>query len=626
MPETLPTAPDDDARLRLWMDDYDRILAELARDPDGFSARFHDDVLQREFTPSAIVDRVAMAIAVLDIVDQRTLFETDGMGESLRQAIDWDMAEQVARSGKSRMHATGADSGPAVVAYVSPADAADWDLPDMPGGVLDRASRAQVIFIAQSDAGTNAIIWACQAFAMTPLETRAVVAALVAPTMKLAAEQAGISHDMMRQAISAATAKTGARNFPGLVQTISLLSMGIDPASHDREEVLMDLWGLTPRQAAVAALLAQGLSRRTAAHALNVSEATIKKETEIVFANTAATSAADLSRRISAAYGMHVMAGASGGRVSWADRTIDPLRFVLRRDGSRIAISDYGPRDGKPALIVHSSMTSRHPPRELVAELVRQGYRPITIDRPGYGLTDLEAVADIAATHDPFVPAARDIATVMDALKLDKIDVIARGGAQVVLAFATLSPERLGAVLLVNPDPPTKSEKRRIGPIGAFKEFYLTSPWLIAVAGHFLARQLNRKTAQTMLRRSMQYSAPDRELLEDPAVIDDYYRALRGFAAGKLQGYIREQTYFATRTVDPYRPDSTGWKVLIAGNDTFGEPADMLAYWRNLLPDATVELVPEAGRLLAYADPKRIVDELAGLDYTGRDCGGCVRN
>lgn len=607
--DALP-AQDDEERLREWLIDYDRILAELDRDPDGFAARFHDEVLQHDFTPSAIVDRVAMAIAVLDVGKRGSRFESEGVTQALREAIDWELAEHVALTGKSRLHATEADRWPAVVAYVALADAEGWDLPGIPADVLDEPQGERVIFVAQSEADSNAIVWACQAYAMTALETRAVVSALMVPTMKEAAEHAGISHDTMRQAISSATAKAGARNFPGLVQTISLLSMGIDPASRDREAVLMDLWGLTTRQAAVAALLAQGLSRRTTAHALSISEATVKKETEIVFANTAAESAADLSRRISAAYGMHVMAGASGGRVSWADRTIDPLRFISRRDGSRIAISDYGPRGGRPVLIVHSSMTARHPPRGLVRELAERGYRPITIDRPGYGLTEIEAVSDPALSQDPFGPAARDMATVMDALRIDRLDIIARGGAQAVLAFGALFPERVGSVVLVNPDAPSKRDDHRVGPIGAFKEFYLRNPWLIATAGHFLARQLNRRTAENMMRRSMQQSPPDLALLDNPEVVDDYYRALRPFGAGKLQGYVREQTYFATRPTDAYRPDSHGWKVLISGHDTFSDPQDMLDYWSALLPDASVDMVPHGGRLLAYAEPGLIVEAL----------------
>ena len=124
------------------------------------------------------------------------------------------------------------------------------------------------------------------------------------------------------------------------------------------------------------------------------------------------------------------------------DPAIEPSRFSMRPNGRcTIAWSDYGPASGKPVLIVHSNWCCRFVPRVLAQELQRRGWRPIAIDRPGFGGTSLGS----SSKDDPFGQAIEDVLQVLDAAKIEQIPIIARCGAQFTLACKAAAPERVAA-------------------------------------------------------------------------------------------------------------------------------------------------------------------------------------
>jgi hypothetical protein len=174
----------------------------------------------------------------------------------------------------------------------------------------------------------------------------------------------------------------------------------------DDAEMLADLWGLTPRQAAIAGLVAAGASRGGAAAALGVGEAVVRKELERVHLVLQVSTGAGLARKVVEANAFRWLTRATGGDIGFADPHLEPLQFVHRPGGGRIAVSDYGPASGRPVLVVHSSMTSRIVGRSLLRALQAAGYRPISIDRPGFGLTD-EVPGLQPGAHDPYVTARR---------------------------------------------------------------------------------------------------------------------------------------------------------------------------------------------------------------------------
>jgi pimeloyl-ACP methyl ester carboxylesterase/DNA-binding CsgD family transcriptional regulator/molybdenum-dependent DNA-binding transcriptional regulator ModE len=594
-----------------WLNDPERLLAKARAEPDALEAYFHALDASHAFRTTSLFDGDALILAIADTGSCRLLDPTGAEAPDIAYEIDWDAVRAIQRQGGVKLVEGHVDSSDAsVIVYVAAQEASYWDLPEAVAQALNENPAERALVIAAPAIPERPLRRACRSFGMSGLETRIIEASLREGNIRRAAAAMEISYTTARAAISSALAKSGARRIPGLLYRLSLLAFGVFPAGDAAPAILVDRWGLKPRQAQIAMLLAQGMTRAETARALSLSEATVKKQTDIVFQTLGVSSAAEMARSISIATVAQALVSASHGRMSWLDSNAEPLRILHSDDGRRIAISEYGHPKGRPLVILHSSMTTRHPPRHLVAKLVDAGFRVLAIDRPGFGLTDPSPTPAGDGDADPFAAAAHDMATVFDTLRIARADIVGRGGAQAAVAFAGLYPERCGKVVLVNPDPISARDERRWGVLGSFKEAYRQRPGLILPAARLLARAMTREYLGKALQKAMRGSPPDEAALENEQVIDDYYRAVRMLATGRLEGYVREQIYFARgKTVD-YPVNGADWSVLIGAHDTLSNPASVRSYWEEILPQAEFETLPEHGRLLAYADPELIVRRL----------------
>ena len=430
-----------------------------------------------------------------------------------------------------------------------------------------------------------------------------------AGSARLAARSLGISYETAREALAAAMARVRAPRLSVLVGRLTSLGFGVLPEGNVAE-VLADLWGLTPRQAAIAGLVADGVSRRNVATALTVSEAVVRKELEQIHLVLQVSSGAGLARKVVEAQALRWLTAATGGGAIVADGDAAAVGAVDEPQRLRAGVEEADVAAGRPVLVVHSSMTTRIVARSLLRALQGAGYRPISVDRPGFGLTD-EVAGMRTGRHDPYATAAQDAVLVLDHLNIASIDLVARGGAQFVLALArTLAPGRLGRVVLVNPAPHTRKGDRNVGPLGVIKEAFRRNPAMIRFAAAAFIRQRTFQDLTEFLQRSMRGSPPDEAAARDPELVRDYFRATRTFVTGRYGGYINEQTEFAQGSRPAPLAATTDWRVLVADHDVLHDPRYVLAYWREVLPDARFELVRNTGRLMALSHPERVIEAL----------------
>lgn len=551
----------------------------------------------------------ALVVVVLAPASHTIVHSYGADSEVEPSLIDWDLANTALRGGADGFISEPTLSGDEPMwIYVPARDTTTWDLPADLTATLAKAPGELVLAIAPSLA-QSPLKRACDAYNLTGLESRVVLATVQSGSIRAGAGCCDVSYATAREAVSTALRKVGAQRLPGLVYRLSLLSLGIFPNGREAANVLADCWGLTRRQAQIALLLAEGLSREQTGRALGLSLAATKKQVDVIFQALHASSAAELARLVSAATTLQTLSEISHGRLVWTYHGVEPLRLVSRPNGRRIAVSDFGPRSGKPVLLTHAAFSGRHPPRELVRELVRAGYRPIAIDRPGYGLTDFDG-AGISPHSEPYAAAAHDMAMVLDDLGLEQADVIGRGNAQAALAFAQLYPARCGRIVLISPIPPTRCDVGWRGTFAAYRELYVRNSGLIAPTVRLLSRLMTRKFVAGMVRRSVASSAPDLAVTKTPGFDDDYFRTVQMFALGKLQGYIHEQTYVVKNAGNDYGQENRNVVALFGEFDGLMDSAAARAYWRDHLPYATFETWAGHGRLLDYGSPKLVVARL----------------
>jgi pimeloyl-ACP methyl ester carboxylesterase len=486
------------------------------------------------------------------------------------------------------------------------AAARDWALPPGLAAGLNLPGAAMLV-VAVLPVAAGAVLRASgRALGLTDLQCRVLEAVLKTGSIRSAAVAAGIAYDTARAAVSDGMARVGVPRLPALLDRLVMLALGVWPDEGPGNAALVaDMLGLSERQGRLALALALGLTRAEAAAATGLSAAVAKKEIDQLFIVAGVGSAAALVRRLGEARALAMLAGVAGGGAVWAEEGMAPLRLVTRPDGSRIAVSDYGPAGAPPLLVLHSSMTTRHVARPLLRSLQHAGWRVLAIDRPGYGLSDM------VAGPCPFAAAAADLLTVLDALKLPRVAVVARGAAQVALAAARQAPARLGPVVLVNPDPPSELSGEGVGILAAIKSVLWNNPALVAGFARLLASQYAPAKAETIIRRTVEASPPDRAFMDDPRNVADYYRATRSFVTGRVAGYVAEQQAFATMAADAPLPGTRDWTVLLGEVDVIHDPALTAAYWRDVLPDAAHVTVPGAGRFLAMTHGAQLVAALS---------------
>jgi len=462
-----------------------------------------------------------------------------------------------------------------------------------------------VLTAAAGDAG-DPLRDACTAYGLSGLQTRVALETIRVGAIKDAAANLGLSYQTAREALSEAMRRVGAERLPGLVTRLTTLAFGIFPGRATSADVLADVWGLTERQIAVAGMLAEGASREQVAQLLGVSFALVKKELDAVYSLLHVTSAAALARKIVEARALSWLTATTAGGVGFVEDQSEPLRFALREDGGRIAFSDYGPASGKPVLVLHSSMTTRIVSRKLLRALHRAGYRPIAIDRPGFGLTDpLPAPAT-----DPFTAATADVGRVLEHLKVRRVDIVSRGAAQFLVALARAFPEAIGRVVLVNPGPPYAESGRSMGPLAAIKDAIVRNPATVRVLAPFLAGHISYRRLAKMVPQWVRGSPPDERAAQDPEFLADFFRSVRMFATGRYEGFLTEQMAIARRRRPAPFAGAADWRVLLGASDVLYEPEVVFRYWREQLPGARFEIVPDGGRFVAMTHPDLVVGAL----------------
>ena len=429
------------------------------------------------------------------------------------------------------------------------------------------------------------------AYGLSARQATLVQALVDTGALRSAAAQAGVSYAGARNTLAELKAKFGIAGTPMLIGHLAALLTDDDPS----RPVHHDLFDLTPRQYAIARALGVAQDRAEIARVIGVSPAVIDAELKQIYLVLGANGAGEVVRLVAEATG-------DAAIDEEARHALPDARLAVA--GRTVAWSDYGPREGRPVLILHSTIAARAPPTRLVEALRARGFRPLAIDRPGFGDTDMGA-------GPPYAQAAADVAAVAAQLGIARLDVIARGSGQAAMVLAREQPALIGRVVLVNPTPHIDWTPVDQGPLGAVKRGFARRPRIVEAMIRTLAAFATPQRMRDGMMRSFRGSAPDLALArDDPRFVADYLRATRGFARGRLAGYVAEQVGWASGFDVARAPGMSDWRIVQGRHFILHEPDAAIAYWRERLPDTPVRWVEDAGQMLAYSHAGTVVDAL----------------
>ncbi len=267
------------------------------------------------------------------------------------------------------------------------------------------------------------------------------------------------------------------------------------------------------------------------------------------------------------------------------------------RDGRALSYTQYGDPVGKPVFFFHGlpgSRRQRHPDDSIATGL---GVRLITIDRPGFGLSDFLRNRTLLDWPD-------DVAQLADALKIDRFAAIGlSGGGPYLLACARKLPERLTTATVVSGMGPLDEadaldgmlRSMRLG-IGLARR---APAWLVRLAFEPTARlvRLNPSAAKKLVP----ISAPkaDREMFARSDIREvDRQDLIEAYRRGGRAIYGEVMTL-----INPwgFRLQDIHKKIYLwHGQEDTTVPFNLARYVAHSLPSCEPRFYPGEGHTLLY--------------------------
>ena len=589
------------------IENWAALASALDREPEALTASLREAA---QFAPArgsaTVAPRSALAVAVLEANGDLALAD-EAFSRWFGCEPDLMAFRSLARLALRDGQASGlveARDGVALAACAGVRESVSgWPLPDACRAALAGPVRRVALLCFAPSRASDLAARASDAFGLTPLEARLAEALLDAPNLEAAALRIGVGRETAREALKKAMKKAGARRSPDLVRRMMDLMCGDHAAPEAIEAVLAVAFGATAAEARAAARFAQGMTAREVAQSLGVKDATVRGQLKAVFAKTGVNKAKDLVRLAAETSGLAALTGAAETVLELADPN-GRLRVIASGE-RRIAVTDYGPRSGKPVIVMHGAVTGRRLPPAMVVALHARGYRPLVPQRPGYGLTD---VADAPYLEE----GADDMARVLDALRIDKAKVLLRDSSTPTgLLFGSRHPDRIVSGVLVNPKWPitehSASTRLPTSMMGVLSRLFVESPHLIELMGEIMRRQTRTDLLERSMRQSLAHIPSDQIALRTPGVMDALVRDAQGMFARSSRGFSSEHLAFVAGWQIPGTIGGQRWivaeceQLVLAGADEV---------WGGL-PDVQFRTLKNAGLLVYFTHPDTVADLVA---------------
>ena len=287
-------------------------------------------------------------------------------------------------------------------------------------------------------------------------------------------------------------------------------------------------------------------------------------------------------------------------------RTEQTMRL---RDGRTLGYGEFGLPNGKPIFFFHGwgdSRLTRHPDDTLTAAAA---VRLITVDRPGFGLSDFQ-------THRTLLDWPSDIIQLADKLGLSRFGILGHSGAGPhALACAYKIPDRLAAVGISSGFAPMD---RPNGTDGLSKQMqqgvkmFRHMPWMARLAFASLPKQYRSNAKQAFEKQfGPLLSSADRAVMENREVCDNHLQgAVEALRQGST-GLAHEAVLFMGRPWG-FCPEDIRVKVwLWYGQDDAVVPPQMGQYLAHAIPNSHFTLFPGEGHMLHITHWTELLTTLA---------------
>ncbi len=284
----------------------------------------------------------------------------------------------------------------------------------------------------------------------------------------------------------------------------------------------------------------------------------------------------------------------------------DTPQSLRLADGRTLAWYEYGDAAGLPCVYTTGTPASGLAGATYDKAAAEAGVRWISVDKPGYGHSDLQRGRTLLDW-----PA--DVGALADHLGLDRFAVAGEsGGGSHALVLGYAMPDRVTTAIVVCGLGPPDDPRARDGMKRANTVLYMLAqraPWVLPLPLGLMARALgdDEKAQRAMTKQLADAPAADRVAVEDPEFVATFLAATRDAFRTGTAGTV-EELRLLTRPWG-FRPEDVRTHVdLFHGEQDVNVPVGGARRVAAALPDCTARFYPDLGHLLAHDRRPEILD------------------
>ncbi len=272
-------------------------------------------------------------------------------------------------------------------------------------------------------------------------------------------------------------------------------------------------------------------------------------------------------------------------------------------DGRALGFAEFGNPDGSPVLAFHSLPSSRLEGRTYHQVALKRGVRVVSVDRPGFGLSDVKPARTLLDWPD-------DVRELVDALGLESFAVVGVStGAAHAAACALRLSDRVRSTALVSTFHRTGDgmlwSVRALLVLGRF------APLLARGLFHRFARLADRDPTRLMRSVGPFFSPADARVMEREEtaeiLMDGMHEAFRSGVRGAMIELRLHTRDWGFRVEDIPGPVSI-WH----GRDDRTMPVGISERLRERIPKSTLRCLDGYGHLLVMDKADEILADLVG--------------
>lgn len=210
---------------------------------------------------------------------------------------------------------------------------------------------------------------------------------------------------------------------------------------------------------------------------------------------------------------------------------------IILSDGRKLGFAEYGDMKGSPIFFFHGQPGNRlfcHPDNSILLSL---GVRLITIDRPGYGLSDYQPDRRL-------LDWTQDVVELADSLGFDRFPVLGfSGGGPYAAACAYKIPQWVTKAGLVDSAPPMivpEINRKMPAPLRINYLLALHAPTILKLIFKVFWRY-SRQRPEAFINLGLRQSPPvDREILSNPEIYAAMIKVWQENIRVDSQGYVQD--------------------------------------------------------------------------------------